>query len=82
MTRWEYLTFAINYEKKGIKNWVVELENGSKLIGLQRILEAQGEVGWELVSLDVSHASATTGFGKWYIDPAAYRATFKRPIVG
>ena len=81
MTKWEYLTLVIDYEKKRHKDWVLELEDGSQLIGMRQILKSYGDAGWELVSLQVARSLAEPGFGKWYIDPAAYRATFKRPLA-
>ena len=77
--RWEYRTISINYDKKKHKNWVVEYDEKPALVGLQAILEAYGARGWELVALNPDHLQAFPGFGKWYIEPAVYRATFKRP---
>ena len=79
MKNWEYLTIHIRYDKKR-KNWVVEYAGKPPLVGLQEMLEAHGSQGWELVSLTPEHFEAAPGFGKWYVDPAAYRATFKRPV--
>ena len=82
MGKWEYITIRINYEKKKHKDWVVEYASRSPVVGLQAILEAYGSEGWELVNLDPDHLEAYPGFGKWYIEPAVYRATFKRPVEG
>ena len=76
--KWEYLTFTINYHKK-LKNWVVEYTNKPPLVGLPAILEVYGSEGWELVSLLPERSEAYPGFGQWTIEPATYRATFKRP---
>jgi len=78
MSNWEYLSLQIPYEKKH-KNWAVE-QAGQPLVGLQKILDAYGVQGWELVALTPAHFTATPGFGQWYVDAAAYRATFKRPM--
>jgi len=78
MSNWEYLTLQIPYEKKR-KNWVVEYA-GQSLVGLERILGIYGAQSWELVAMTPAHFTATPGFGQWYVDTAAYRATFKRPV--
>ena len=78
MTRWEYSTFTIHYQKK-LKNWAVEYTNKPPLVGLQAILEVHGSEGWELVSLLPERSLAYPGFGQWHIEPEAFRATFKRP---
>ncbi len=80
MTKWEYRTIRINYDKKKHKNWVVEYAEGPPLVGLQAILEAHGTDSWELVSLEPEHFEVFPGFGKWYMQPAVYRATFKRRV--
>ena len=77
--RWKYLTVSIKYEKKH-KDWVVEYAERPPLVGLQAILEAYGSDGWELVGLNPDQLQAFPGFGKWYVEPAVYRATFKRPV--
>ena len=79
MGKWEYLTFSISYDKKH-KNWVVQYADKPPLVGLQAILEAYGSHGWELVNLGPEHLQASPGFGKWYVEPEVYRATFKRPV--
>jgi hypothetical protein len=80
MGKWEYRTIGINYDKKTYKNWVVEYTERPPLVGLQAILEAHGSDGWELVSLNPEHFQAFPGFGRWYIEPGVYRATFKRYV--
>ena len=82
MSKWQHLTIIINYEKKKHKDYVLEFTGKAPLVGLATILEAYGSDGWELVSLNPDHLEAYPGFGKWQIDPAAYRATFKRPVEG
>jgi hypothetical protein len=81
MTEWEYRTFKIRYDKKQHKNWVVEGAEKTPLVGLQAILETHGSQGWELVSLEVEHYEVSLGFGKYFMDPTGYRATFKRSVL-
>jgi len=78
MEKWEYSTISIGYDKKKHKNWVVEHAEKAPLVGLPAILKAYGSRGWELVNLSPEHFQAFPGFGKWYVEPAVYRATFKR----
>jgi hypothetical protein len=80
MTRWEYRTFKIEYDKKQHKNWVVERAEKPPLVGLQAILEAHGSRDWELVSLEAENYEISVGFGKYFMDPTGYRATFKRCV--
>jgi hypothetical protein len=79
MIKWKYLTLGIHYEKKQHRDWVIEQADGGLLVGLNPILEAYGNDGWELVSLDVVRYEAFPAFGKWQVEPNGYRATFKRP---
>ena len=79
MQKWEHRTIRIGYDKKKHKDWVLERAEGPPLVGLQAVLEAYGSAGWELVSLHPDELLAAPGFGKWYVDPGSYRATFKRP---
>ena len=79
MTRWEYLTFGIEYDRRQHKTWVVEQPDGEPLVGLNAILDAYGSSGWELVSLEAERHQVYVGFGKYSLEPASYRATFKRP---
>lgn len=78
MAKWEYRTISIKYDKKKYKNWVLERAGEAPLVGLQAVLDAKGSAVWELVSLSPDQSLAFPGFGKWYIEPAVYRATFKR----
>ena len=79
MARWEHRTLSIGYDKKEHKDWVLQGSDGVALVGLPTILEAYGSEGWELVSLEADRFEVFPGFGKYYMEPAAYRATFKRP---
>ena len=80
MRHWQYLTLSVNYDKKQ-KNLVIEFTGKPPLVGLSAILEAYGSQGWELVNLQPDRLCAFPGFGKWYIEPETYRATFKRPAA-
>ena len=75
---WEYVTFSITYDKKKHQDWWIELADGTPVVGLQAILNRFGGNGWELVSLDAVRMRAYPEFGRWGIEPAGYRATFKR----
>jgi hypothetical protein len=79
MKGWEYLTIPISYDDKKHKDWLVKFTEQPPLVGLTAILETYGSHGWELVSLEPERMEAFPGFGKWTIEPASYRATFKRP---
>jgi hypothetical protein len=78
MTKWEYLSFTIRYDRK-LKNWTILRADQTPIVGLQAILNVYGAEGWELVHLLPEQSEAYPGFGKWTIDAEAYRATFKRP---
>ena len=81
MAEWEYRTFKIEYDKKQHKNWVSVRAGKPALVGLHSILEAYGSENWELVSLDAEQYEISVGIGKYYMDPTAYRATFKRCLT-
>jgi hypothetical protein len=80
MTKWQYVTFSIHYDRKVHKNWVIEYADKPPLVGLRAILAAYGAEGWELVGLNPDGYQAFPGFGKWDLEPRIYRATFKRPV--
>ena len=77
MEEWEYCTINARYDKR-YKNWVAENAENAPLVGLPAILNEYGSRGWELVDLTAGYLQAVAGFGKWHIEPASYRATFKR----
>jgi hypothetical protein len=81
MAEWEYRTLEIWYDKKQHKNWVFERAEKGAIVGLQAILEAHGSQNWELVNLCAEHYEISVGFGKYYMDPTMYRATFKRCLT-
>jgi len=79
MVVWDYRTVRIVYDAKRKKDWV--LQTGQQaLTGMQAILDAYGQDGWELVALAPEAFEISAGLGKWYQDPVAYRATFKRRV--
>ena len=80
MADWEYRTVVIDYDGKKHKTWVLEYPGKPSMIGMQAILETHGSQGWELVSLQAEHSEIFIGFGKYFMDPVSYRATFKRPV--
>lgn len=81
MQRWDHLTISIHFDNKTHKDWVVQLKERPPLVGLQAIIQAYGEQGWELVGLFPDGFQAFPGFGRWDIEPRIYRATFKRPAT-
>ena len=78
MIKWAYRTIHIPYDKEH-KNWALTYADRAPLLGLQAILDTYGEAGWELLGLHPEHYRAYPGFGEWHLEPAAYRATFRRP---
>jgi hypothetical protein len=80
MNEWEYRTIQVPYDKKEHKNWVLKQKEKPPIVGLQAILEAFGVQGWELVSMEPEQFGVYPEFGKWYAQPAVYRATFKRQV--
>ena len=80
MVSWQYRTMRITYDQRRHKDWILQGRDET-LVGMQSILDAYGAEGWELVALAPEAFETTPGFGKWYSDPAAYRATFKRPAA-
>jgi hypothetical protein len=79
MSRWEYITVIIEYDKKQ-KAWVGWSADGTRMAGLQEILNDYGTHGWELLSVQAEGFQAYPGLGKWNAEPSYYRATFKRQL--
>jgi hypothetical protein len=77
--KWEYRTLYIRYERKKVKDWIIEVAGRPPLVGLETILNTYGAQGWELVSLDLADSQVYPTFGLWHVEPEGYRATFKRP---
>jgi hypothetical protein len=80
MTKWEYLTLTIEYDKKQ-KGWAIHPAGKPPVVGLQEILNGYGAQGWELVSLQAEYLETYAAFAKWCSETQAYRATFKRAIA-
>lgn len=79
MSEWQYQTILIKYDKKE-KNWVTKYSGKPTPVGIEAILNFLGNEGWELVNLTSEHLQAYPGFGKWFVEPEVYRATFKRLV--
>lgn len=77
MNEWRYQTILIEYDKKE-KNWIAKYTDKPTPVGIEAILNSFGRAGWELVSLTPEHVQAYPGFGKYFVEPEVYRATFKR----
>ena len=74
MERWEHRTVLIQRDAGG---WAIEFADGSRLEGLDQVLDEYGAKGWELVTLiPQSYVTAAGQFGPF--DASAYRAVFKR----
>lgn len=80
MMKWEHLVIPIQHDKKQ-KDWVVKYTDKPPVVGLQKILETYGALGWELVALNPDRFAAFAGLGQWNIEPQAFRAVFKRTAV-
>jgi hypothetical protein len=80
MSGWEYRTTRVRYDHKQHKDWVLTYTDGPSLVGLPAILEAFGSRSWELVSLQPDGFEAYPEFGKWSLEPVAYRIIFKRRL--
>lgn len=55
MDNWEHLALSVQRQYAGTmdeptSDWVLKLEDGTQLIGLEAILDRYGSKGWELVS--------------------------------
>jgi hypothetical protein len=76
--QWEHLTFEIRYDKRR-KAWVAAPPGPESAEGVSDILDACGREGWELAAFQVERQQLHAGIlGSWYMEPEAYRATFKR----
>jgi hypothetical protein len=74
--RWEHRTVLIN---RGASGWLIEYADGTRLEGLDQVLDEYGAKGWELVTLiPQTYATAAGQFGPF--DVSAYRAVFKRRL--
>lgn len=84
MDKWEYCNVTIGFQEfkddkgKKYKNWGVRYSNGDLIEGIDQVLNAYGQHGWELVNLVLAHAYQATQFGG--TDPDIYFAIFKRRV--
>ena len=77
MERWEHRTVLIPRDAAG---WFIEFADGSRLDGLDQILDEYGSKGWELVTLlPQTHTTSAGQYGPF--DVSAYRAVFKRRLA-
>ena len=77
MERWEHRTVQIQRDESG---WAIQFADGSRLEGLDQILDEYGSKGWELVNLlPQSYITLAGQFGPF--EAAAYRAVFKRRLA-
>ena len=77
MERWEHRTVLIPRDAAG---WFIEYADGTRLEGLDQILDEYGAKGWELVTLlPQTYHTAAGHYGPF--DVTAYRAVFKRPLT-
>ena len=76
MDRWEHRTVLIQRDSTA---WHIEFADGSRLEGLDQVLDEYGSKGWELVTVTAQTYSTAAGqFGPF--DASAYRAVFKRRL--
>ena len=77
MERWEHRTVLIQRDESG---WAIQFADGSRLEGLDQILDEYGSKGWELVNLLPQTYTTSAGqFGPY--ESSAYRAVFKRRLA-
>ena len=77
MERWEHRTVLIQRDAGG---WAIEFADGSRLEGLDQILDEYGSKGWELVNLlPQTYATSAGQFGPF--EASAFRAVFKRRLA-
>ena len=76
MDRWEHRTVLIQRDGSG---WHIQFSDGTRLDGIDQVLDEYGSKGWELVTLAPQTYSTSAGqFGPF--DASAYRAVFKRRL--
>ena len=77
MDRWEHRTVLIQRDESG---WAIQYADGTRLEGLDQILDEYGSKGWELVTLlPQAYLTAAGQFGPF--ETSAYRAVFKRRVA-
>ena len=68
MDKWVYRTMYIEWKElkdsrgKKYNAWVVEFSDGSRVEGLDAILNREGNAGWELVTVSEWGGATTTRF--------------------
>ncbi len=82
MKKWEYLTSYFFWHEwrdggRKRKDWVIEQEDGTHLVGMDNILNHFGSQGWELVNL--VQETARGKITHWAsAEVKGFRAIFKR----
>lgn len=77
MDQWEHRTILIQRDSSG---WAIQYADGTRLEGIDHILDEYGAKGWELVTfLPQTYLTTSGQFGPF--DASAYRAVFKRRLV-
>ncbi len=80
MANWEYVTAYIKLRKVSERwDYVAELPNATRVVGLSNILNQYGKKGWELVNLVPIYYDATYGN---YRAATGFNAVFKRQAEG
>ena len=76
MDRWEHRTVLILHDST---SWHIQFADGTRLDGIDQILDEYGSKGWELVTLAPQTYSTSAGqFGPF--EASSYRAVFKRRV--
>ena len=76
MDRWEHRTVLIQRDSSG---WAIQFADGTRLEGLDQVLDEYGTKGWELVTLiPQTYLTSAGQFGPF--EASAYRAVFKRRL--
>jgi hypothetical protein len=73
MSRWDYSVIAIAWERR-LRDYAARAADGSRLEGLDAIVNAHGADGWELVALlPDDHPRHSAHAAAWH-----WRAIYKR----
>lgn len=85
MGKWTYRTLYIQWKEmkdsrgKKYADWVVEFNDGTRVEGLDAILDREGGHGWELVNI-VTEYSVGTGQMYGGANTTGFRAFFKKKL--
>jgi hypothetical protein len=85
MEKWTYRVIYITWKElkdsrgKKYGEWVVEFNDGTRVEGLNAILDREGSHGWELVNI-VTEYSVGTSFQYGGANTTGYRAFFKKKV--